>query len=90
MGVLSAPQRVETLSGGAVGGTITGLAAAPLGSWIWAQVGGSGPAGACWPGWGVVLGGGAPRAKSRRTRDRCGGPGPVKPLHPTPRSSRRT
>lgn len=62
MGVLSAPQRVETLSGGAVGGTITGLAAAPLGSWIWAQVGGSGPAGACWPGVGGGAGGRSPES----------------------------
>ena len=91
MGVLSAPQRVEVLSGGTVGGTIMGARGCAAGELDLGPGGGfragRGPAGR---GWEVVLGGGALGAKSRAPRGWCGGPGEVRPLRPTPRSSRRT
>lgn len=68
MGVLSALQRVEILSGWAVGGTIMGARGCAAGELDLGPGGGfmagRGPAG--W-GWEVVLGGGALRAKWRAT-----------------------
>lgn len=91
MGVLSAPQRVEVLSGGAVRGIIMGARGCAAGELDLGPGGGfragRGPAGR---GWEVVLGGGALGAKSRAPRGWCGGPGEVRPLRPTPWSSRRT
>ena len=89
MGVLSVPQRVEVLSmGGAVESTITGARGCAAGELDWGPGGGvQGRQGACWPGMGDALGGGALSAKSR---GRCGGPGEARPLRPTPRSIRGT
>lgn len=91
MGVLSAPQRVEVLSGGAVRGIIMGARGCAAGELDLGPGGGfragRGPAGR---GWEVVLGGGALGAKSRAPRGWCGGPSEVRPLRPTPWSSRRT